>query len=123
MILYLIYKLFYERFVEDKILNFIDLCSVSNISVFILMYNHYGYYIHGRSPHGSTDVNMKEMIINLERESKQMIGKRGLQDSSDDQTFIVRIGVDFRRQYQILLQTYRVRDEEPEMFPRFHRLF
>lgn len=87
------------------------------------MYNHYGYYIHGRSPHGSTDVNMKEMIVNLERESKQMIGKRGLQDNSDDQTFIVRVGVDFRRQYQILLQTYRVRDEESEVFPRRNRLF
>jgi meckelin len=108
-ILYLVYKLFYERFVEDKILNSIDLCSVSNVSVFILLYNHYGYYIHGRSPHGSTDVNMKDMIVNLERESKQMIGTRGLQDSSDDQIFIVRIGVEFRRQYQTLLQNYRVR--------------
>ena len=40
--------LVYERFVEDKMQQFVDLCSISNISVFILYERNYGYYIHGR---------------------------------------------------------------------------
>jgi meckelin len=106
---YLFYILFYQRFVEDRVLNFIDLCSLSNISVFILLYNQYGYYVHGRSPHGATDVNMRDMIGNLDRESKQMSGTRGLQTKSDDQLFIMRIERSFRIQYETLLQSYRVR--------------
>ncbi|EHB16391.1 Meckelin [Heterocephalus glaber] len=61
---------FYERFVEDKIRQFVDLCSVSNISVFLLSYKCFGYYIHGRSIHGHADTNMEEMNINLKREAK-----------------------------------------------------
>ncbi len=105
----MVYVLFYQRFVEDKIINFIDLCSVSNISVFVLMDNLYGYYIHGRSPHGIAEVNMKDMMINLERESNQMIGTRGLQPKSDDQTFIIRVDRVFRSQYELLLRNYRVK--------------
>ena len=40
--------LVYERFVEDKMQQFVDLCSIANISVFILYERNYGYYIHGR---------------------------------------------------------------------------
>jgi meckelin len=107
---YLIYAIFHQRFVEDKIINFIDLCSVSNISVFILMDNQYGYYIHGRTPHGTADVNMKDMMNNLQRESNQTIGGRGLLPQSDDQTFIIRVDRPFRLQYEILLQHYRVKN-------------
>ncbi|CAF1576458.1 unnamed protein product, partial [Adineta ricciae] len=109
LIQYLVYILFYQRRVEDKIINFIDLCSVSNISVFILMDNLYGYYIHGRSPHGLADVNMKDMMLNLNREDNQMIGKRGLQPNSDEQIFIVRVDRAFRLQYETLLQSYQNR--------------
>jgi len=109
LVQYLIYLLFYRRFVEDRLINFVDLCSVSNISVFILIDNLYGYYIHGRSPHGATDVNMRDMIMNLEREANQMSGTRGLQPKSDEQTFIMRIDRTFRSQYEILLRSYQVR--------------
>lgn len=111
LIQYLIYILFYQRFVEDRIINFIDLCSVSNISVFVLLERQYGYYIHGRSPYEKTDVNVKEMIANLEGEANRKIGTRGLQPNSDDQTFIVRVDKIFRAQYDLLLQNYRVRGE------------
>ena len=39
-----------------------------------------------------------------------MIGTRGLQAKSDEQTFIIRIGQPFRRQYDVLLGTYRVKE-------------
>jgi meckelin len=110
IIQYLVYVVFYQRFVEDKLLNFIDLCSVSNISVLLLIDNRYGYYIHGRSPHGTTDVNMKDMLLNLERESNRMSGTRGLEAKSDDQTFIIKIDGAFRSQYDLLIQTYRVNE-------------
>ena len=100
--------LFYRRFIEDKLLNFIDLCSVSNISVLILTDHQFGYYIHGLSPHGTTDVNMKEMLMNLERESKQMSGTRGLLAKSQEQSFIIKINRTFRLQYNVLLRNYRV---------------
>ncbi|CAF1194078.1 unnamed protein product [Rotaria sordida] len=106
---YLIYVIFYQRFVEDKIINFVDLCSTSNISVFILMDNQYGYYIHGRSPHGITDVNIKDMTMNLEHESQGTAGRRGLEPNSDDQIFIIKVDRAFRFQYEILLQNYQNR--------------
>ncbi|CAF1048612.1 unnamed protein product [Rotaria sordida] len=106
IIQYLVYTIFYQRFIEDKIINFIDLCAVSNISVFILDGNYHGYYIHGRSPHGMTDVNMKEILRNLYREENRMSGTRGLQNNSDEQIFIVKINRQFRRKYASLFQNY-----------------
>ena len=108
LIQYLVYVIFYQRLVENRLVNFIDLCSVSNISVFILQNNQYGYYIHGRSPHGVSDVNMKEMMMQLARESDQLIGRRGLEANSDDQTFIVKVSRAFRLQFDVLLNNYRV---------------
>lgn len=110
MIQFLAYIIFYQRFVEDKILNFIDLCSLCNISVFILYDNQYGYYIHGRSPTGTTDVNMKEMRDRLSREVDQRIGGRGLEPNSEDQTFIIQVDRAFRLQYEVLLRTYQVQN-------------
>ncbi|CAF3878723.1 unnamed protein product [Rotaria sp. Silwood1] len=106
IIQYLVYILFYQRIIEDKIINFIDLCAVSNISVFILNDNYRGYYIHGRSPHGMTDVNMKEILINLYREENRMSGTRGLQANSDEQIFIMKINRSFRTQYESLFRNY-----------------
>ena len=42
IIMYII-MMFYERFVEDKLGQFTDLCSLSNVSVFILYYQYYGF--------------------------------------------------------------------------------
>ncbi|CAF1256162.1 unnamed protein product [Adineta steineri] len=106
IIQYLAFTLFYQRIIADKIINFIDLCSVSNISVFILDQYYHGYYIHGRSPHGKTDVNIKEIIMNLHREENQTIGTRGLQDNSDEQIFIMKINRNFRKQYELLFRNY-----------------
>ncbi|CAF0721030.1 unnamed protein product [Adineta steineri] len=103
---YFFYIIFYQRFIENKIMNFIDLCSVSNISVFILDQNRHGYYIHGRSPHGTTDVNMKDMLMNLERESRMLSGTRGLQANSTEQIFIMKINRTFRTQYDLLFRKY-----------------
>ena len=92
---------FHERFIEDKIHQFIDLCSVANVrvsfpyhplahvclhsilqvSVFIMWRRCYGYYIEGRSVHGGADTNMREMNINLLKE--QASGSSHTQTDTD----------------------------------------
>lgn len=40
--------LIYERYILNSVQQFIDICSMSNISMFIFAIDSYGYYIHGR---------------------------------------------------------------------------
>ena len=65
---WLFFTFIYERFFEDKVRQYVDLCSLSNISVFVLDHDHFGYYIHGRSVHGRADTGLREMAENLKRE-------------------------------------------------------
>uniref|UniRef100_A0AAR2LF12 Transmembrane protein 67 n=1 Tax=Pygocentrus nattereri TaxID=42514 RepID=A0AAR2LF12_PYGNA len=100
----LIFSVFHERFVEDKIRQFVDLCSISNISVLLLSHRCFGYYIHGRSVHGHADTNMEEMNSNLKREAENLCGQRGLLPNSDVQTFQISITSRLRAQYDRILE-------------------
>uniref|UniRef100_A0A4W3IL95 Meckelin n=1 Tax=Callorhinchus milii TaxID=7868 RepID=A0A4W3IL95_CALMI len=93
----------YERFVENKIQQFVDLCSVSNVSVFVLLYRCYGYYIHGRSVHGQTDVGLENMYLNLRKEEENLCGMRGLEPNADVQTFEILLSNKVRQQYDRIL--------------------
>ncbi|KAG7282199.1 hypothetical protein CRUP_034946 [Coryphaenoides rupestris] len=73
------FTVFHERFVEDKIRQFVDLCSISNISVLLLSHRCFGYYIHGRS--------------------ESLCGQRGLLPNTDTQTFQISISTHLRQQY------------------------
>jgi meckelin len=42
----------YTNVIEDKLEQFTDVCSLANISVFVMAQNNFGYYIHGKSAHG-----------------------------------------------------------------------
>jgi hypothetical protein len=106
---YLFYSIVYQRFIRDKIMNFIDLCSLCNISVFILDQHQHGYYIHGRSPFGMADVNIRDMLNNFERESRSLSGSRGLQIDSNEQIFTMTIHRTIRQQYDRLKRIYDVR--------------
>ena len=44
-----------------KFQDFFDLCSVSNISLLIMDEQFHGYYIHGRSAWGNSDLNMTNL--------------------------------------------------------------
>lgn len=81
----------YERLIEDKLGNFVDLCSVTNTSVFVLSNYSYGYYIHGRSVHGEADVGLRQLVLNLEKEKESLVGMRGLASGSDDQVFTMYV--------------------------------
>ncbi|OCT84534.1 meckelin [Xenopus laevis] len=94
----------YERFFEDKMRQFTDLCSLSNVSIFILTHRCYGYYIHGRSVHGQADVSMETMLSNLKKEEENLCPLRGLEPSSDIQTFEVLLSDRVRDQYEKIME-------------------
>lgn len=58
--------------------DFVDLCSVANISVLIFNENYQGYYIHGKSPMGSADVSSEKLRLNLEAEAQGEGASRGI---------------------------------------------
>ncbi|XP_032891723.1 meckelin-like isoform X1 [Amblyraja radiata] len=92
-----------ERFVEDKIKQFVDLCSLSNVSVFILLHRCYGFYIHGRSVHGHADIGMETMYLNLKKEEDNLCAMRGLEPNMEVQTFEVLLSNKVRQQYDRIL--------------------
>ena len=63
---------------------FLDLCSVANISVFLLDEMLHGYYIHGQSPFGKADSNLDELLRFLEEEGKGKIRGRGVSEEQED---------------------------------------
>ena len=83
----------YERVVEDKLGNFVDLCSLTNTSLFLLCNYSYGYYIHGRSVHGEADVGLRQLVLDLEKEKDSLVGQRGLASGSDDQVFTMYVPI------------------------------
>lgn len=96
---------FYERFIEDKIRQFVDLCSMSNVSVFLLSHRCFGYYIHGRSVHGHADTNMEDMNMNLKREAENLCSQRGLVPNTDGQTFQIAVSSQMRQHYDRIHET------------------
>lgn len=82
---------------------------MSNISVFILDENSHGYYIHGRCPHGRSDVNIKDIRMNFYREHHRMTSMRGLEIHSNEQLFILKITRDFRREFDFIYRNDQVR--------------
>ncbi|XP_021707577.1 meckelin [Aedes aegypti] len=99
--------LIYERFVENAIQQFIDVASIANISVFILCMESYGFYIHGRSPHGFSDTDMCSMILQFKREEDNLCGNRGLLPGSEQQTYSILVPKNLRAFYDKLIAPLR----------------
>ncbi|KAF5915151.1 hypothetical protein HPG69_011614 [Diceros bicornis minor] len=110
------FAVFYERFIEDKIRQFVDLCCMSNISVFLLSHKCFGYYIHGRSVHGHADTNMEEMNMNLKREAESLCSQRGLVPNTDGQTFQIAISSQMRQHYDRIHETLTRVHKEMDYF-------
>lgn len=69
-------------------MNFVDLCSVANVSLFIFDEKFHGYYIHGESPANSSDVTLDVLKRALDNEGDGLAKKRGLTDKNPKlQTF------------------------------------
>ena len=80
---------------------FLDLCSVANISVLILQDSLRGYYIHGQSPLGVADTTLQQLIQFLEEEGKGKIKGRGITDEKNDnlQTYEIYLSFTMRKIY------------------------
>nr|VZI25749.1 unnamed protein product [Spirometra erinaceieuropaei] len=83
--------LIWERFFADNLRNFADLCSVVNISVFVLAQRNFGYYIHGHSPAGRADVNLPGIVSILSSAQCDAIPRRGISPESDDHTYLMAL--------------------------------
>ncbi|ORC86407.1 uncharacterized protein TM35_000281230 [Trypanosoma theileri] len=91
------YCIYYKFFCVHPLQAFVDLCSVSNISIMILPESQWGYYIHGESIHAHADVSMEEFQQNLFLESQGNLPVRGLGGQSKCQTFEVFMGIGTRQ--------------------------
>ncbi|ALC45311.1 CG15923 [Drosophila busckii] len=89
LVIYAIQILVHRLLLPNPLQKFVDLCSQANVSLFSLLDPSYGYYIHGRSPHGFADTDMSSMILQLQREGQNMCGRRGLLMDSDKQAYII----------------------------------
>ncbi|CAK5074482.1 unnamed protein product [Meloidogyne enterolobii] len=88
----------------DPFRNFMDLCSVANISVLALTHPLRGYYIHGRSVHGYADTDMLQMNTFLQREKENVCALRGLESGADLQTFICNLPYIFNERINQILE-------------------
>ncbi|XP_020283819.1 meckelin isoform X2 [Pseudomyrmex gracilis] len=95
---------FYERYVRNRLQKFVDLCSIANISVFVLAHDYYGFYIHGRSVHGFADTDLLTLINDLKKEEDNLCAHRGLVPGTTDQTFIVSLTQSFKSLYDELMK-------------------
>ncbi|CAI2379959.1 unnamed protein product [Moneuplotes crassus] len=69
-------------------MDFVDLCSVANVSLFIFDEKFHGYYIHGESPANSSDVTLDTLKKALDSEGQGLAKQRGLiQNNPNCQTF------------------------------------
>jgi meckelin len=75
---YLWCHLIYWQLLGNPFFNFLDLCSMSNISVLIMTSQGHGYYLHGKSVHGHADVDMQKLSQCLVDEENELVGERGV---------------------------------------------
>ncbi|XP_012263397.3 meckelin [Athalia rosae] len=108
---WLIMVTFYERYIKNHIQEFVDLCSMANISVFILSQNRYGFYIHGRSVHGFADTDLATLINNLKQEEENLCAHRGLLPGTTEQSFVISVSKTFRDFYDKIMSDKIINDE------------
>ncbi|CAD8175227.1 unnamed protein product [Paramecium pentaurelia] len=98
--------------------NFVDLCTIANVSIFILDDNLHGYYIHGENPLGFSEGGIPHLQECLRNESKNKGKNRGLvKDGYDSQlcTYELFVPPEFKHQFEMNYQGIRNYKEKREM--------
>jgi meckelin len=99
------FRLIVHRFFDDPAGTYVDLLSLSNLSLIVLDQRYHGYYLHGRSVHCNADTSMGELIKQLQSEQDGRVSKRGMLANSDEQVFEVFVTKAFRQKFdQIRMQ-------------------
>lgn len=83
------FQIYYRAVKVHPLQSFIDLCSVSNISVMVLLEPQWGFYIHGESIHAHADVSVEEFQENMFFEAQGNLPTRGFGGNAHCQTFEV----------------------------------
>lgn len=93
-----------SNWIATPVQNFIDLCSVANISVMVLDEYLHGYYIHGVSPNGSAETGLDELLENLIKEATGKSRARGIlpEDKTGLQSYEIFIPTAIRKTYNNL---------------------
>lgn len=94
---------FVHRFVAHPLMDFVDMCSLANVSVFVLRESLHGFYIHGRSVHQHAEGTMLELRNNMLKEEENLVATPGLVPESCLQTFEIFITRDVRQQFNDVL--------------------
>ena len=68
--------------------------------MFIMSHTQFGYYIHGRSPHGNADSSMQDMARAFMKEQNDITARRGLGQNSEQQAFSISISDRLSKQYR-----------------------
>ena len=77
--------------------------------MFIMTNTQYGYYIHGKSPHGISDTSLQQMTQSLAREEFDLTAKRGLEPNSNHQSFSILVPSKLTMQYgKVMRSLYEV---------------
>jgi len=87
------------RYIANPLLQFQDLLSVSNLSLFALSEHNSGFYIHGHSVHPHADTHMLELNQNLKKEEDNLCATRGLIPNSAQQSFEIFVSHKLREQF------------------------
>ncbi|XP_046393183.1 meckelin [Ischnura elegans] len=102
----ILFVVIYEHYGKNSIQDFVDLCSMANISVIILPWLHFGFYLHGRSAHGFADTDLATLKDCLRKEAEDVCGTRGLvPDGMERQTFRIAVPSSFRVCYDRILSS------------------
>lgn len=80
--------------------DFTDLCTVANVSIFMLDEQLHGYYLHGKAPSGVAEGNTDWLKEAIEKEA-QSGSMRGLVKGDSVQTFEMYIPIDLRFEYTV----------------------
>ena len=87
-----------QNWIPLKKQEFIDLCFVSNISVFILDEKLHGFYIHGQNPSNKADVNLNE-LLNYLNNAENVINPELDNNDNDIKSYVMYISYPMRTIY------------------------
>lgn len=79
---------------------FVDICSVCNVSLLLFDNSFKGFYIHGKSPYGQSEVSAEVLQKSLEYEALGKAQSRGLLKGDDCQTFEVYMNHEMLERYK-----------------------
>lgn len=81
--------------------DFVDMCSIANISIIMFDNELKGYYIHGKSSTGNADVSSEKLRLSIENEIQGNATIRGIHPSYPDaQSFEIFLPTEMIQQYR-----------------------